>query len=69
MGNKIFMGGDAKSHELKAKLKKFFEQEGVEFIDLGVFENDQSDYNNIAREVSEKVEENDTTGILIFGKK
>lgn len=68
MGNKFFIGGDQSAHELKAKLKKFFESEGVEFVDLGVFNGDESAYPDIVREVTEKVNENDGMGILVFGK-
>lgn len=68
MGKKIFVGGDKKAHEMKARLKKFLDGEGVEFVDLGVFDNDDADYQNIVREVTEKVNEEDTTGILIFNK-
>lgn len=63
------MGGDKGSYEMKAKLKKFFEQEGVEFVDLGVFNGDETEYKDIEREVAEKVHEEDAMGVLVFGKK
>lgn len=66
---KIYIGGDHVSHDLKKSLKKFMEDEGMEFTDLGVFEGDEIEYPEIAREVAVKVaEEQGSFGILVFGK-
>ena len=69
MSKKVFIGSDSADHEIKAKLREFFEKEGIEFVDLGLFATDDQDYDEIVREVGEKVEENDGVGVLVFGKK
>jgi len=66
--SRIYIGGDKKAHDLKEKLKKFLKDEMVDFVDLGLFNDDGSDYQDIVKEVSEKVAGDDTLGILIFGK-
>lgn len=67
----IYLGSDHAGYDLKNVLKDFLQQElKVEFLDLGVFSTDSMDYPDIAREVAEKVSENQTTddkGILVCG--
>ncbi len=67
----IYLGSDHAGYDLKNILKDFLQQElKVEFLDLGVFSTDSMDYPDIAREVAEKVSENQTTGdkgILVCG--
>lgn len=69
----IFLGSDHAGFNLKRDIKEYLEQkfEGKEdysVLDLGVFTNDSTDYPDIAREVCEKVLENEgALGILICG--
>jgi ribose 5-phosphate isomerase B len=62
-------GGVHLKHDIDEYLKeKYKDDENYSVLDLGVFTNDSSDYPDIAREVSEKVVENDgALGILICG--
>jgi ribose 5-phosphate isomerase RpiB len=69
MTKRIYLGGDAESHELRSKLKDFFRSEKIEFVDLGLFNDDKSDYQDIVREVTEKTNAEDGLGLLVFGKK
>ena len=64
----IYMGSDHAGLELKQNLRAHLESKGFKVIDLGVFEVEPVDYPEIAREVSEKVQENPTSkGILVCG--
>lgn len=69
----IYLGSDHAGVNLKKEIKtyldeKFKGQEDNLILDLGVFTNDATDYPDIAREVSEKVVENQgAMGILICG--
>lgn len=69
----IYLGSDHAGVNLKKQIKlhldeKFKGQEASSVLDLGVFTNDATDYPDIAREVGEKVLENEgALGILICG--
>lgn len=69
----IYLGSDHAGVNLKKEIKtyldeKFKGQEDHLILDLGVFTNDATDYPDIAREVCEKVVENQSAvGILICG--
>lgn len=69
----IYLGSDHAGVNLKKEIKtyldeKFKGQENSSVLDLGVFTNDATDYPDIAREVCEKVLENEgAIGILICG--
>lgn len=69
----IYLGSDHAGLNLKKEIKlyldgKFNGVEGSSALDLGVFTNDATDYPDIAREVCEKVLENEgALGILICG--
>ncbi len=66
----IYIGSDHAGYEMKEAVKHFLEEnEGdMDYVDLGVFTTDSTDYPDIAREVAEKVSENkDARGILICG--
>ncbi len=64
----IYLGGDHAGFEAKGKLKAFLDAEGYHTTDLGTFSEDSIDYPDIAREVGEKVIENeDSFGILLCG--
>ena len=65
----VYLGGDAQSHELKQLLKDFLKEKGIKFVDLGVFENDTTEFDVIKRELSEKIAiEQNPMGLLLFGK-
>jgi RpiB/LacA/LacB family sugar-phosphate isomerase len=76
---KLYLGADIDGYEAKEFLRTKLDAKGYLVIDLGVFDLDQqADYNDIAREVAEKVVENlrikdnhdhgkVTLGILIAG--
>ena len=70
---KIYLGSDHAGVNLKKVIKGYLEdkfkgQEEYSSLDLGVFTNDATDYPDIAREVCEKVLENEgALGILICG--
>lgn len=66
---KVYLGGDRSSHKLKAELKAFFQERGIDFMDLGLFDGDTMEYPDIAREVAEQVSEQPGSfGVLVFGK-
>ena len=69
----IYLGSDHAGVNLKKEIKAYLDEKfkGKEdhlILDLGVFTNDATDYPDIAREVCEKVVENQgAMGILICG--
>lgn len=69
----VYLGSDHAGFNLKKQVKdylaeKFNGKDGYSVLDLGVFTNDATDYPDIAREVCEKVVENNSAmGILICG--
>jgi|GEM_PF-4584496 len=66
----VYLGGDMDSHEIKQQFKDFLTQKGIKFVDLGMFENDPTDFAVIKRELNEKIQsEPNPVGVLIFGKK
>ncbi|MBP9709174.1 MAG: ribose 5-phosphate isomerase B [Oligoflexales bacterium] len=66
---RIYIGSDHGGYKLKNALELHLKESGkFTIIDLGVFEDIPTDYPDIAREVSEKVVENNSSkGILICG--
>jgi ribose 5-phosphate isomerase B len=69
----IYLGSDHAGVNLKKAMKIYLDEknkgnEDYSALDLGVFTNDSTDYPDIAREVCEKVLENEgAVGILICG--
>lgn len=66
----VYIGSDHAGFAMKEVVRKFLEEElGHQVLDLGVFEEvNKVDYPDIAREVGEKVIENDgSLGFLICG--
>lgn len=62
----IAIGSDHGGYELKEELKKYLEEEGLEYKDYGAFSTDRVDYPLIAKEVSKAVATNECEkGILI----
>lgn len=65
----IYLGSDHAGFELKEVLREFMKNNGHTVVDLGAFsEVNKVDYPDIAREVSEKVRDNDgSRGVLVCG--
>lgn len=65
----IYVGCDHAGYNLKQAVKKHLEEKDYKVIDLGSFNAGESvDYPDIAREVAEKIQENqDAFGIMICG--
>jgi ribose 5-phosphate isomerase B len=64
----IYLGADHRGYELKEKLKKFLEELGHDYKDIGALEyNKDDDYVDYASKVAEKVAQDPDTdrGILI----
>src|SRR3989344_7463594 len=64
---KIILGSDHAGFELKEEIKKFLEELGYEYEDLGTHSKEPCDYPKIAFEVAKKVIEAKSTGILVCG--
>lgn len=66
---KIYLGADHAGFPLKEILVNFVKEKGHETVDLGVFTDaNKVDYPDLAREVGEKVRENEgSLGILVCG--
>lgn len=65
----VYLGGDMDSHEIKQLFKDFLKEKGVKFVDLGMFENDTTNFETIKRELAEKIAvEEKPVGVLMFGK-
>jgi ribose 5-phosphate isomerase B len=68
---RLYIGSDHAGYQLKNMIKDFIVEDDVldfEVVDLGAFNEDSIDYPDIAREVAEKVYENeDALGILVCG--
>lgn len=62
---KIFLGSDHRGYQLKQEIKKWLDEQKIDYTDLGTFSVKSVDYPDIAREVSEKVHETGERGLLI----
>ena len=66
--NTVYLGADHGGYALKEELKKYLTDEKVKFVDLGSFSTESVDYPDIAREVCEKVfDEQGSIGVLLCG--
>lgn len=64
----VYIGSDHAGYNLKEELKKYLNEKGYKYVDLGTFSTDSIDYPDITREVCEKVvEEKNSLGVLICG--
>lgn len=64
----IYIGSDHAGYRFKTIIKAHLDGRGDEVVDLGTFSEDSVDYPDVAREVSEKVYENqESFGILVCG--
>ena len=67
---KIFLGSDDLADDFKDELKEFLENKGYKYVDLGLSEGDEIDFNTIIDEVGEKAgEHDDALGLIVFGKR
>ncbi len=66
---RIYLGSDHAGYALKNALVEHLKSSGKEAVDLGVFTDlNKVDYPDIAREVAEKVKENEgALGVLVCG--
>ena len=67
MNKKIILGSDHAGFELKEQIKKFLEELGYEYEDLGTNSKEPSDYPETAFKVAKKVAETNSRGILMCG--
>jgi ribose 5-phosphate isomerase B len=68
MTEKIGIGSDHAGFEAKEAIKKFLNDQGIEFVDYGTFSKDSCDYPDYARKVAEAVSTGECTrGILCCG--
>ncbi len=64
----IYIGSDHAGYEMKDEFKKHMTSKDIKFVDLGAFSADSVDYPDVAREVCEKVNEDEKSlGVLICG--
>ena len=64
----VYIGSDHAGFDMKGQLHEFLETEGYDVVDLGCFTPESCDYPDIAREVGEKVVENEgARGVLLCG--
>ena len=52
----IAIGADHGGFELKEEVKKYLQEQNIEFKDYGTYSTDRVDYPNIAKEVSKAVQ-------------
>jgi ribose 5-phosphate isomerase B len=66
---KVVVGSDHAGYELKEAIKKVFKDDGIEFIDLGTLNSDDSvDYPDYAAAVARKVASGDCErGVIVCG--
>ena len=65
----IYLGGDHAGFSIKENMKRFLEEKGIDYQDLGPYKyNEKDDYPDYAFKVGEKVAKNkNSRGILICG--
>lgn len=62
----IAIGADHGGYKLKEEIKKYFEEQGIEYKDFGAYSEERVDYPDIAKEVSKAVQSKKCDrGILI----
>ena len=64
---KIYIGADHGGFNLKTTVIDYLKSNNYEVIDVGCFSSDSCDYPVIAKELSHKILENNSKGILICG--
>ena len=62
----IAIGSDHGGYKLKEEIKKYFDEQGIEYKDFGTYSEERVDYPDIAKEVSKAVQSKKCDrGILI----
>lgn len=62
----IAIGADHGGYKLKEEIKKYFEEQGIEYKDFGTYSEERVDYPDIAKQVSKSVQSKECDrGILI----
>ena len=62
----IIIGSDHGGYKLKEEIKKYFDEQGIEYKDFGTYSEERVDYPDIAKEVSKAVQSKKCDrGILI----
>ena len=62
----IAIGADHGGYKLKEEIKKYFEEQGIEYKDFGTYSEERADYPEIAKQVSKSVQSKECDrGILI----
>ena len=62
----IAIGADHGGYKLKEEIKKYFDEQGIEYKDFGTYSEERVDYPDIAKEVSKAVQSKKCDrGILI----
>lgn len=62
----IAIGADHGGYKLKEEVKRYFEEQGIEYKDFGTYSEDRVDYPDIAKQVSKSVQSKECDrGILI----
>lgn len=68
MSKKIAIASDHGGFELKERIVKKLEQEGLEVLDLGAYSSQSVDYPEVAKKMAETIKENKAEkGILLCG--
>ena len=64
----VYLGADHGGYLLKEGIQNYLKEQKIGVVDLGTFSEESVDYPEVAREVAEKVAENDEAlGILVCG--
>jgi ribose 5-phosphate isomerase B len=65
---KVYIASDHAGFEVKEKVKKFLDEKGIKYKDLGPFSTDPVDYPDYAKKVARKVvKDKGSRGILVCG--
>lgn len=65
---KIAIASDHRGFKIKEELKRYLEENGIEYKDYGAYTEERMDYPIVAKQVAKSVEENDDEiGVLICG--
>lgn len=62
----IAIGADHGGYKLKEEIKRYFEEKGIEYKDLGTYNEERTDYPIYAQKVAEAIQKNECgSGILV----
>lgn len=64
----IIIGSDHRGYIIKEELKKYLDEKGIEYKDLGTYSEERADYPVIAQKVAREIQKDENArGILICG--